>query len=454
MNKARIIASALFLICTLSILVHPSFHAVAQNQSLATGISFSWTAPSNISESNMIGFTAEVDRGLCVDSQENVHIVYHGSTNAFNSNTFEIFYANNANGSWNTPYRLTTNDVADIHSTIAADHQGNIHIAYRGSDSNDLEIMYINKTLSGWSIPENISKDDYDDGVVSIAVDNNGYVHIAWQGNDGEDNEIYYSNNLGGFWSPPVNLTQNEQNEDYPSIIVDPQNVVHVVWEGHDGSPNRDMEIFYTNSIGGSWAIQNVTENELDNIKPSIGLDNESNVHLSYMERNTSSYEFGVFYVARNNGIWGTPVRISAITGIALHTSLAVDGEGGIHVAYSQVDLEGYVSFPADYEIFYTSNAAGFWGTPINITQNDLGDYRPCIFVDGLNYAHIVYHVLPTAYFPLDPNIIYIKSTDPVVVLGGGGTHVLLLIGVSFAGVAAAAAVALWLLRKREVPFP
>ncbi|MFX0096909.1 MAG: hypothetical protein ACFE7E_04030 [Candidatus Hodarchaeota archaeon] len=454
MNKARIMAFAIVLASTLSIVVNPSLQTLPQNQFLMAEINFSWTMPSNISESNMIGFTAEVDRGLCVDSQENTHIVYHGSNNAYNSDTYEIFYVNNENGSWNTPYRLTTNNGTDSHSTIAVDHQGNVHIAYRGSDSNDLEIIYVNKTMSGWSIPENVSKNDKDDGVVSIAVDDNGYVHLAWQGNDGEDNEIYYSNNLGGFWGSPVNLTQNELNEDYPSIIVDSQNVVHIVWVGRDYSPGGDVEIFYANNAGGSWVIENVTKNDLDNTKPSMGLDNESNVYLSYIESNNSSYEFGVFYVCRINGIWETPIRISAISSIALHTSLAVDGEGGVHVVYTQDDAGDSLRFPTDYELFYTSNVAGFWAAPINITQNTLGDYRPGIFIDKLDYAHIAYHTLPWAYFPGDPNVVYIKSTNPVVALGGEGIPILVFIGVSFVGVAAVTAVAVWLLKKREVPFP
>lgn len=454
MNRARILASALIMVSTLSILANPSLQTLPQNQFLMAEINFSWTIPSNISESSMIGFTAEVDRGLCVDSLENVHIVYHGSDNPFNSSTFEIFYVNNVNGSWNTPDRLTTNNVTDIHSTIAIDHHGNIHIAYRGSDSNDLEIIYVNKTMSGWSIPKNISENDNDDGIVSIAVDDNGYVHIAWQGYDGKDNEIYYSNNMCGFWSSPVNLTQNEQNEDYPSIIVDSRNVVHIVWVGQDNSLNGDAEIFYANNEGGSWAIENATKSDLDNAKPSMALDNESNVNLSYVERNNSNYEFGVFYVRRTDGIWETPTRISAISSIALHTSLAVDSEGGVHVVYTQDDAGGLIRFPTDYEVFYTSNVAGFWGTPINITQNSFGDYRPGIFIDEWNYAHIAYHVLPMAYFPEDPNVVYIKSTNPVIATGGGGTLILLLVGVSFVGVAVASAFVIWLLKKSEVPFP
>lgn len=435
--KSLIIAHVLILSALVGVLL--SVRADTQPLFFAENPILSWTRPTNISRTNIYGFTSEIGGALALDPKGNLHVAFHGFALGEGPYLeYDVFYVNNVSGAWSVPHNVTWNGILDSFATIAIDHQGNIHIAYARFDPSDMEIFYVNKTTSGWSIPENISRNDEEDTLVAIEADSQGRVHMVWK----VGHEIFYANNVDGSWSLPLNISQSRLGDDYPSLALDSQDNVHIVWEGRDDSPIGDREIFYANNIEGEWVTTNVTKNDLFDIKPSMALDGEDNVHIAYIQLDTASYEFGVFYVGRINEDWGTPVEISSSKEITYSTSLAIDGTGKIHVVFCQLENIGF-----DNEILYTNNRLGDWQKPANLTENSWNDNRPNIVINEWDYAHVVYYV---GGFN---NILYIRSTEPVVSLTPQGFPIELIV-VAVALAIVAAATTLWLLRKREVPFP
>ncbi|MFX0096908.1 MAG: hypothetical protein ACFE7E_04025 [Candidatus Hodarchaeota archaeon] len=416
----------------------PSVWAHTQPLFSAINPVISWTRPTNISRTNIFGFTSETGGALALDPDGNLHVAFHGFSRGGPYVEYDVFYVNNISGSWSVPHNVTWNGILDSFATVAVDYKGNIHIAYARFDPFDMEIFYVNKTAGGWSIPENVSKNDKEDTLVAIEVDSQGYAHMVWEGG----HEIFYANNIGGSWSLPLNISQSRLGDDYPSLALDSQDNVHIVWEGRDDSATGDREIFYANNIKGEWVKENVTKNDLFDIKPAMALDSEDNVHISYIQLDTASYEFGVFYAGRINEDWGTPAEISLSKEVSYSTSLAVDGAGKIHVIFCQLEGIGF-----DNEILYTNNRLGDWQEPTNLTQNSWNDNRPNIVINDWNYAHIVYYVSGFN------NILYIRSTEPVVSLATQGFPVMLML-IAGTLVVMVASVAIWLLRRREVPFP
>ncbi|MFX0097790.1 MAG: hypothetical protein ACFE7E_08540 [Candidatus Hodarchaeota archaeon] len=441
MSKPKNLVFVMVIISALWISTIPSSLTSSPPRILMPDAGDSWVPFVNISQSSYNAYTARVSSGLAVDPQGNIHIVYHGYFFDTFTNSEEIFYATNIGGSWSAPYNITQNNLRDYHSTIAVDRQGNIHVVYPGNDSQDFDIFYVNKTASGWSSPVNVSRNTNEDYAVSIAIDPQGYIHIVWYGTDGSsanDGEIFYANNTGGSWSTPLNLTQNDLYDSTASIAVDASGKCHVTWEGEDGSSSNDVEVFYTNNVGGSWVISNVTQNDEDDSLSSIGLDSAGNVHLAYELYNNTSFDSGAFYV-NNSGSWGTPVNISSTNGYVSRLSLVVDGSDDIHVAFSQFD-------GIDTEIYYVNNTVGSWGVPVNITQNDTDDARPNMVLGRQGYAHIIFYNSSVG----DHNVFYIRSTEPVGPPIQAGFPIVLLIGVGVAVVVVIAAAAAWLLRKRR----
>ncbi len=393
MGRLRASALAFILVSALWVSMIPRVSAADQIPSWATPVNISYTS-SNV-------FTATVDRGLAVDPQGNIHVVYYGSQ--------EIFYVNNMRGYWSAPYNVTQNDVLDQYSTIAVDTEGNIHLAYSGYDSHDMEIFYVNKTNRGWSIPVNLSKNANIDRVVSIGVDSNGSVHVAWYGRDGSslnDYEIFYTNNAQGYWISPLNITKD--NLAYalnPSLAIDSQDKIHIVWEGRDDSAFYDYEIFYANNLGESWVVANVTQNEVYDNSPSIGLGSNGIVHLAYQQYVSIGEDIGVsgiFYISKSGTGWTTPVNLSATGSLIAYLSLAVDRDDNIHLAFSQIEN-------SDFEIFYTNRVSGNWSSLVNITQNDLDEIAPNLVVDEHGDAHIIYY----KDVPYDHNVLYVRTVEP-----------------------------------------
>lgn len=443
MSKSKAISLGLVFVFALWLTPIPSLMGTSPPRLMSADAGDTWTTPVNISQTSWETFAARGQKGLVVDPDGNLHFVYHADDGVTSSSS-EIFYVNNASGSWSTPLNVTQNNREDRFPVIGVDSQGNIHIVYAGYQipTGDREIFYVNKTESGFSAPVNVSVNTLFDSMVSMAIDSQGYVHLVWESDVG-DIEIFYANNVGGSWSSPLNLTSNDINDEQPTVAIDSQGKVHIAWEMEDDSPSHDEEIGYATNAGGSWVITNVTQNDIDDYLVSIGIDGSDSVHLAFSRYNSTSGNRGAFYVSKTGTGWGTAVNISATNEYVSFLSVAVDGEDGVHVAFSQYD-------GTDREIYYVNNTAGAWGTPVNVTRNasPTDDYRPNMVIGRWGYAHIVYYEFEIGDF----DVFYVRSTEavgPSAVTGPIEEFPIIWVIVGVPVAAIAIGIAAFLLRRR-----
>ncbi len=421
MARSKDLAFVLILAFTLWTAMIPRIHAFDDNPA--------WTAPVVIPRTRPITAVslAEVDRGLAVDPQGNIHIAYSG----YDGNDHEIFYANNVNdsyvnGSWVpywAPYDVTeTNSRHESEPTIAIDQGGTVHILYSSYDAPGYGIYHIMRIPAGWSPSIKISESSEYQSDVSAAVDSQGCVHAVWWGYDGSsrnDAEIFYSNNIGGSWSQPLNVTENDWGDFKASIAIDSQDAVHIVWqrESYDQYDGYNLDIYYASNADGSWEITRILDTGHDYGNPLIGVDKAGNVHVACA---SPGYYIGVRYISRMWNSWGTSVPIDDIfgTGGPLRgelggLSLTVDEDNDVHVVFS-MNATDYDGFPStgNTEIFYTKysrQGVVRWSEPISIVQDGAEKIMPNIVIDDkYGCAHIVY------INEGDGRIYYVKSTGAV----------------------------------------
>ncbi len=128
---------------------------------------------------------------LNLDSNDYAHLAYA----KFDGTDNEIYYTNNATGSWQES-KVTSNDFDDALPTLALDPQDKAHIVYLTDEGGaDVEIFYANNTAGVWDIGR-VTDNSVDDHAYYgryFALDNHGFGHIAfWNDSDGDD-EIYYA---------------------------------------------------------------------------------------------------------------------------------------------------------------------------------------------------------------------------------------------------------------------
>jgi len=175
----------------------------------------------------------------------------------------------------------------------------------------------------------------------TIAIDSNDTIHLAWwtqYETAGEYGEIAYCKH-DTEWSTPENVGAKDRFQLYPAIAVDSQNNVHVVWQGWGYSPDpARCQIIYRKRTQAGWQdVEQVTENDFWQYRPSIAVDKNDNVHIVWDGTN-----------------WGTNT--------------------------------------ANSNIRYRMRTALGWGDHKAITDKDADQFVPCVSVSPDNDVHITWH--------------------------------------------------------------
>ncbi len=181
---------------------------------------------------------------------------------------------------------------------MECDNWGGYHIVYvfggdNGRKSSRYDIKY------GYSLPdssftteiiaENIASNSWDSKNPMLAVDNSGNVHIVWA--DVTEDVIKYVTNATGSWQfEDVNVPGRTLNRNL-DIAVDSSGHPFVVLV-----PYGDDAMILASKIAGVWQFENVSANlEFDDIeKPSIQIDSNDKVHLSF--RYYNNFYHGFYY--------------------------------------------------------------------------------------------------------------------------------------------------------------
>lgn len=328
-----------------------------------------WSTPVRIVSGSSRSIS--LDRAICVDSLDNVHIV------CFDASNGAILYVYNNSGSF-----ANIEVGTGIFPAIAIDSSNKIHITYAGLDGspdNDFEIFYTNNTNGSFPIPENLTENSIIDALPDIAIDTSDIIHLVYEANVTKVG-IFYLNSSGGFSGIPIRITNESYQEELMPTIAVNSSLVYVVYSGNMTSNATD--VLHANSSAGffpnSTRIDSPTE---ISAIPSIAIDSTGVIHLVY--EGVGSDTNYILYVNNSEGFFGVPTVV--VSGDVGSPSIATDSLGGVHIAYVGWDGE-------DFEIYYVNGTSGSFGTPTAITDN-IGeqDLHPSIIVDLAGYIHIVY---------------------------------------------------------------
>ena len=223
-----------------------------------------------------------------------------------------------------------------------------------------------------WSTTEVVSTESTDPSISSsLAIDTLGNIHITWEdwtdyAGSGTDSDIFYKR-----WDPSsssrttteVVSTESTDHSYRPSIAVDNDGNVHITWRDYTNyaGSGTDYDIFYKrwDPSSSSWTTTEIvsTESTADSYSPSLAVDTAGNVHIAwydYSNYDGSGTDSDIFYKRwdTSSSSWTTTEVVSTeSTGNSLITSLAVDSNGNIHIAWR--DGTDYASCGTDSDIFY-----------------------------------------------------------------------------------------------------
>jgi len=205
----------------------------------------------------------------------------------------------------------------------------------------------------------------------SIGVDSNGTVHIAHSNLDSDD--FWLSSYDGSTWAHvKIRNCDSCRNAD---LVIDSNDNIHIAYY-HSISGNGYL--LYTMYDGTSWT-NNWSKSGVENDQISIALDANDQPHISYSR---DGYICNAALLSYYDGSsWSTVTLDDTTTYIGCDSSIAIDSNGFVHVAYrhhSNMDMK------------IASNISGSWQRYTVDNGNGVG-YHSAMAVDSNDELHLVY---------------------------------------------------------------
>ena len=224
-----------------------------------------------------------------------------------------------------------------------------------------------------------------------LARTNDGYLHCVFFRLDGPHHRIYYiySTNNGESWSDPEPISSESQDCRHPCIAVDGDNNIHVAWcqwNGLTGASWRG-EIQYRRKTT-SW--QPIEPNLISGFHdyPSLAVDGDGVVHLAVGGYGNGAY--GCNYVRYLKKItpsssWTTPFPVSS-SGWATVPELVVDANNDVHIMYQHAPRYGPY-----YGQRYRRTVNGLWQEEDIIQEDDGLWYHGSMALDSNGNTYVVW---------------------------------------------------------------
>ena len=205
----------------------------------------------------------------------------------------------------------------------------------------------------------------------SIGVDSNGTVHIAHSNLDSDD--FWLSSYDGSTWTHlKIRNCGTCSNAD---LVIDSNDNIHIAYY-HSLSGNGYL--LYTMYDGTSWS-NNWSTSNVENDQISITLDANDRPHISYSR---DGYICNAALLSYYDGSsWTTVTLDSTTTYVGCDSSITIDSNGYVHVAYRH---------HGNMDMKIASNISGSWQRYLVDNGNGVG-YHSAMAVDSNDDLHIVY---------------------------------------------------------------
>ncbi|MFO7698187.1 MAG: hypothetical protein R6X16_13660 [Anaerolineae bacterium] len=234
-----------------------------------------------------------------------------------------------------------------------------------------------------WSEPIQLNTSD---GVTpAIVVDNAGDVHVFWGSqSDLAPGALFHTRLSRGVWGMPTDvlISPTGDRAQYPSAVVDRAGVIHLVWAGD--------AIYYSYArqenadLARGWSAPRVLSTG-QATTPSIALDGQGHLHVLYADIYHSPH---IRHTASTDGgaSWREPVIVSAPQrgAVAINADLAIDQNDVMHAIWA----ETIEDFPPSGVYYSRSEDQGLtWSSPFAVA---VGGYSwGSIGVDAENNVHL-----------------------------------------------------------------
>ncbi|MBM3737862.1 MAG: hypothetical protein FJW39_18935 [Acidobacteria bacterium] len=249
--------------------------------------------------------------------------------------------------------RLTDNDHPSI--TVARDNA--TWIAWQGFRP-DNDQVFAERIRGGQRQLHTVSVKPGDIYRTAIAEDTEGKMWVVWSERDGSNWDLYARAYDGETWGSLARLTTEAQPDAQHQMVRAPDGSLHLVWQGW--RDNRAGIFHMRYSVGEGWSqAARVSAAGAGNCwEPSIAVDSKGLVHVAWDQYGANGYDIWMRTLA--SGLWHTPVAVASTPLFEAYSSLAVDKQDRVWIAWHESGI----------------NWGKDWGYPYDIKAKATGLYN------------------------------------------------------------------------------
>jgi hypothetical protein len=321
---------------------------------LATAADGQWTAPVNLSQSDL--FTEEVC--VAVDGQGRAHVVYGEGG--------QLLHRYGSPGSWSP----ATTVAAGFAPALAADEGGQVHLAFVNHFADVDDVFYLSwQEGTGWQLPVNVSEGLERSSSPSLDVAPDGSITVAWGSHSGDLDLVYVAESSDGvLWSSgPVPHAFGAR----PKVAIVDGDLL-VAWQGPYDVPGSAMEVFVSRRSNQQWSLPlDVSASpDVDSVFCSL-THAAGRAYLAWQEDGTAGPAANVSM--EDGGDWSLPQKQSGDAS-AHAPAIAVDGDSG-HLAWTTDTTVQHRSWAL---------STGAWQAVTDVAVGQAGARDVGIALDGL----------------------------------------------------------------------
>ena len=229
-------------------------------------------------------------------------------------------------------------------SKIAHDSSGNPHIVYFDDTNDQLMYAYYNTSIGAWhreviatshsSITVYRYNSTYSYADISITASDIVNIVFIEKGSDRHTQCNILSGAVGSSLGEIEIYDYDSINSPYYYYLVNPS-ITSTDSEIHITFYNYITETFhyYYSTNGHEWYTSNIDESLNVGLKSDLALSTTGELYCSYSEQDGNMIRLGF---QDENGVWFN-IPIDPGSTLDNHSSLAVDSDGAVHVAYRDV---------------------------------------------------------------------------------------------------------------------
>lgn len=318
------------------------------------------------------------DTGIAVDSKGVTHIVYSLPATYTNRGIAGLYYANNEKGSFRSVC-IDKTAKASTFIDLAIDSKGCLHVAYM--DESACDLLYLSNVGGKWqrTVVDSVGNTGL---FPDLTIDSEDNVHISYLSTVDFhlDNTLKYASNIGGVWSIS---SIGPCGYNPTAIAVDSAGYAHVCFVGSQLVYQVPLPLNYITNDAGSWSAPVAIDYEA--IYPSIASGTGGMMYVAYASFIPGTDPtFATLNLASSTDglVWSSEVVDgSGIVEIGPELAIALDANGDVHIAYTEVRSS------SDYHVMYAENTGAVW----NIQTVTHGSSSSMALDKGSN-PHIAYH--------------------------------------------------------------